>query len=125
MNDILNSEDFADFCENYNCDEDCPLFLYKSSNGTGYSCSSRFYKIKFEAEKAKVEKLKKCVEHYASLEHNSEAITIDYDGPSFFFDSDDISTEIWHGKDHNGVERIHKGRYYGKIARQTLKEIGE
>ena len=58
MKDILNSEDFADFCENYNCDVDCPLFLYKLPNGTGYSCSSRFYKIKFEAEKAKVEKLK-------------------------------------------------------------------
>lgn len=79
----------------------------------------------FKEEKEKVEKLKKCVEYYASLEHNSEAQSIEYDEPSFFFDNDDISTEIWTGKDHNGVERSYKGQYYGKLARLTLKELGE
>ena len=81
--------------------------------------------LEIEKLKEQNRKLKKCVEYYASLEHNSEAQSLEYDEPSFFFDGDDVSTEIWHGKDHNGVERSHKGRYYGKLARLTLKEIGE
>jgi hypothetical protein len=79
--------------------------------------------LEIEKLKEQNRKLKKCVEHYASLEHNSEAQSLEYDDPSFFFDSNDISTEIWHGKDHNGIERSHKGHYYGKLARLTLKEL--
>ena len=76
-------------------------------------------------DKEIIKKLKICVEFYASLEHNSEAQSLEYDDPSFFINGDDISTEVWKGKDHLGVERSHKGRYYGKHARETLKEIGE
>ena len=116
--EILESDNFNDYCsDNIKC-ANCAI-------GYAKDCSAEFYKIKFKAEKAKVEKLKKCVEFYASLEHNSEAQSLEYDDPSFFINSDDISTEVWKGKDHNGVERSHKGRYYGKHAREVLKEIGE
>lgn len=116
--EILESNDFEVFCAKNvsNCDEK----ILRTA-----SLADSYYAVKLEAEKEKVEKLKKCVEHYASLEHNSEAQSIEYDEPSFFFDGDDISTEIWHGKDHQGVEISHKGKYYGKLARQTLKELGE
>jgi len=115
--EILESSSFTLFCS-HDC-VNCPFF----NENTTIACMNAYYAVKIEAQKAKTEKLKKCVEHYASLEHNSEAQSLEYDEPSFFFDGDDISTEIWHGKDHNGVERRHKGRYYGKLARITLKEI--
>lgn len=111
MNAILNSEDFADFCENYNCDEDCPLFLYKSSNGTGYSCSSRFYKNKFEAEKAKAEKLKK-------------ALTLAVKSAEFFSGHADCRKEGVLFKCHCSFCKESDVKIKDlREARQTLKEI--
>ena len=37
----------------------------------------------------------------------------------------DKDTAKYEKENRNGVERSHKGRYYGKLARQTIKEIGE
>ena len=115
--EILSSKNFNEFCF-----ENCEGCLLEGTQFT-QQCADAYYTVKMEHEKAKVDKLKKCVEHYASLEHNSEAQSLEYDDPSFFFDGDDISTEVWTGKDHNGVERSHRGRYYGKLARQTLLEL--
>ena len=63
--EILDSESFADYCtDNIKC-ANCAIGYTKD-------CSAKFYKIKFEAEKAKVEKLKHIVTQYDPLKQIEE-----------------------------------------------------
>lgn len=55
--EILESDDYDKYCGEFHC-VNCPLDEFKD-------CAEGFYKIKLEAEKAKVEKLKKALEIYS------------------------------------------------------------
>lgn len=63
--EILDSESYADYCtDNIKC-ANCAI-------GYAKDCSAEFYKIKFEAEKAKVERLKHIVTQYDPLKQIEE-----------------------------------------------------
>lgn len=98
--EILGSESFEDFCSKnvLNCDE---IILRTAI------VADKFYTVKMEAEKAKVEKLKETLKFYAKLEswkninqYSKSKITKD--------DEERIGLQYFIG---------------GRIARQTLKEI--
>ena len=55
--EILESESFDKFCFNVNDCNECIMLLTSNRR----ECADAYYAVKMEAEKAKVEKLKKCL----------------------------------------------------------------
>ena len=119
--EILESKDFESICQKHSCNDSCPMFKEKEKVELAMSCKAKYFRIKFEAEKAKTKKLKEALEFYAEIQGANDELTLEDGERLYVVDIEDFDLVEW----THTCGSSYKVKTIGKRARQTLKELEE